>query len=1019
MSVVRWGTTYPPAVPLLAVLVSAASCGGPTLPEGRYSCEPGQPGACPPGWFCRGDHRCWSTPGDAGDGDVLDDGGEEGLADGDGDGEAGCNPATCDDGNVCNGEEVCTVEGRCVATVPPDEGTDCTTRGVAGRCFVEQCRPVTCGDGVIDEGEDCDDLNFVGGDGCEPDCTFTCEYNRECDDGEACDGEEICRDHRCLAGTMQADGTPCGPPGEPLVCIGAACVASRCGDGFADAARGEECDDGNAVDGDGCDVDCAWSCESAADCDDLQLCDGSETCDAAAHVCRPGVRAADGTSCTRAAGGDGVCRSGECVGLLCGNGTVDADEECDDGNPAGGDGCEIDCTWTCETALECDDRGVCDGAETCDAGAHLCIPGTAASDGTACDGDGDPSTRDICLAAACGPSICGDGWVDEPAGERCDDGNAVPGDGCEAGCDWSCTADADCDDAEMCSGVETCDPAGHRCLPGTPLADGTGCTAVGGTPGHCRRGACARLTCGNGLADAGEECDDGNTVNGDGCDAACVYSCHGSRECVEAPDDPCTTDVCEPGGAGQLCRHVPNTAACDDADPCTDGDRCAGDGLCRGTLVDADGDTFGPGDACGLDCDDADRTVYPDAPESCNGIDDDCSGTADDGSGMTCARGSSRSCVADGPGGTCVGTEACLAADCTWSGLCEPSAVETCNGADDDCNGETDETFPCVLGTTADCTTSCGLTGVRICGAGCVPGPCWLFEAPCNRCDDDLDGVTDEGAWCPPAVAPTTVNLFAVGGSAADDVWVVGAAGTILHWDGSAWSPMSGGGTAALNGVWAASRTDAWAVGNAGAIRRWDGASWTDDRLASVTANLLAVWGALADDVWAVAGDATIIHRTDAAWESVPSGTTRALNGVGGVAGGPVWAAGNRGIIQLWDGSAWTATTTDSTRNLLGVGASSPAAAWVVGDGGTILRWDGERWNAEPSGTTAQLHGVWSGSAADAWAVGNAGTIRHWNGTSWADSASGSTRALNGVWGASAADVWVVGAAGTILHGRW
>jgi uncharacterized protein (TIGR03382 family) len=36
----------------------------------------------------------------------------------------------------------------------------------------------------------------------------------------------------------------------------ATCVAARCGDGVVQKSLGEECDDGNLEDGDGCDEDC-------------------------------------------------------------------------------------------------------------------------------------------------------------------------------------------------------------------------------------------------------------------------------------------------------------------------------------------------------------------------------------------------------------------------------------------------------------------------------------------------------------------------------------------------------------------------------------------------------------------------------------------------------------------------------------------------------------------------------------------------------------------------------------------
>jgi cysteine-rich repeat protein len=63
--------------------------------------------------------------------------------------------------------------------------------------------------------------------------------------------------------------------------------SSRCGDGFLDPS--EQCDDGNAADGDGCSPTCRLSCATAADCD-------------------------DGDACT-----DDACRLGECASAHCGS----------------------------------------------------------------------------------------------------------------------------------------------------------------------------------------------------------------------------------------------------------------------------------------------------------------------------------------------------------------------------------------------------------------------------------------------------------------------------------------------------------------------------------------------------------------------------------------------------------------------------------------------------------------------------------------------------------------------------
>jgi cysteine-rich repeat protein len=93
-----------------------------------------------------------------------------------------------------------------------------------------------------------------------------------------------------------------------------------CGDGELNS--GEECDDGNTANGDGCSADCTVE---APDCGDGEL-DPGEECD-------------DGNN----ADGDGC--SADCeVEPFCGDGNLDPGEECDDGNNVDGDGCEADCT---------------------------------------------------------------------------------------------------------------------------------------------------------------------------------------------------------------------------------------------------------------------------------------------------------------------------------------------------------------------------------------------------------------------------------------------------------------------------------------------------------------------------------------------------------------------------------------------------------------------------------------------------------------------------------------------------
>src|SRR5688500_8090107 len=123
--------------------------------------------------------------------------------------------------------------------------------------------------------------------------------------------------------------------------------------------------------------------------------------------------------------------------------------------------------------------------------------------------------------------------------------------------------------------------------------------------------------------------------------------------------------------------------------------------------------------------------------EMCNGMDDDCNMVCDDG--FACCAGMSGSCMTSC--GT-TGSRTC-SGSCAW-GMCNPPA-EVCNGGDDDCDGTADEGFACVRGSTTSCATACGSTGTQTCGPTCTLGACVPPVEACHGADDDCDGMADEG----------------------------------------------------------------------------------------------------------------------------------------------------------------------------------------------------------------------------------------------------------------------------------
>lgn len=102
---------------------------------------------------------------------------------------------------------------------------------------------------------------------------------------------------------------------------------------------------------------------------------------------------ADGVSCE----GGGSCLRSRCVPSTCGNNELDPGEECDDGNLVSGDGCELDCTFSCHEDADCLDDDPCTLGERCvEAGAgKRCQAGTMIQ----CP----PEDANPCLMYTCDP----------------------------------------------------------------------------------------------------------------------------------------------------------------------------------------------------------------------------------------------------------------------------------------------------------------------------------------------------------------------------------------------------------------------------------------------------------------------------------------------------------------------------------------------------------------------------------------------------------------------------------------
>jgi len=106
------------------------------------------------------------------------------------------------------------------------------------------------------------------------------------------------------------------------------------------------------------------------------------------------------------------------------------------------------------------------------------------------------------------------------------------------------------------------------------------------------------VTCGDGVVNPGEECDDGNLLDGDGCDSNCTVTACGNHIITagEQCDDGnlVAGDCCAPS-----CQRESAGAPCDDGDPCTTLDGCSA-GACSGSQVPASGCKSAPGAALAI-----------------------------------------------------------------------------------------------------------------------------------------------------------------------------------------------------------------------------------------------------------------------------------------------------------------------------------------------------------------------------------------------------------------------------------
>ncbi|MDG2307862.1 MAG: FG-GAP-like repeat-containing protein [Candidatus Binatia bacterium] len=430
-------------------------------------------------------------------------------------------------------------------------GGTTTMTSVAGNQVLTITEPAnTCGDGVVDAGEQCD-LGAANGavSCCQVNCRrspsgHTCRDEAGlCDTAETCDG---------IADTCPADGVVAG--GTECRAVADVCDVAEVCDGIATTCPTDafepvttECRGMAGV----CDVAemctgteaaCPADFKSTAECrGPADVCDVAETCNGLANDCPTDGVAPNTTECRGTAG---VC---------------DIAETCD----GVGIACPADSKSTAECRAVAD---VCDVAESCDGAGDICPADGFSTPGLECR-----ASADVCdIAETCTGSS-----------------SSCPNDGF-ASAGLECRASvANCDVAEVCTGTGASCPAngfetaGTECRAGAGLCDiAETCTgSAPSCPGDAHRAAGIECRAEADVCDVGEACTGLSPMcPADGFESAAT-ECRGAAGACDMAEVCTGTGVTCPSDSKSTSECRAASDLCDDAEVC--------DGIVDGCPVDA------------------------------------------------------------------------------------------------------------------------------------------------------------------------------------------------------------------------------------------------------------------------------------------------------------------------------------------------------------------------------------------------------------------------------------------------
>ncbi len=480
------------------------------------------------------------------------------------------------EGVLCSSDDDCST-GTCEAIDCGTDGgtisTTCESDCSSYRTVTESededgaaCVDYSCGNGVVETGETCDDGDANGtyghcGDDCSTDSAFFCgdgylAGGEECDCGESTNFSDL------MSGTDATYGTSSWAYLNSCANSNGQWERRPTGTCSYDCkSPGPSCGDGEINGSEECDGDyAAWA---GALCDDGTECTTDDDC--SSGTCGTGTTAPDGSA---ACGTSIVCSGASDVGTPC----YGTPANCDSGSCTDGF-----CDDVSDQGIPCEDDQP-DGATD-----HDSYIGDAVDGRTTCQFECGTVTYNLTRTRTCktaerlmctwddwtscvSEEYCGNGSVDGT--EECDDGNDDDTDACTTSCEENV-----CGDGEVYSGVESCDDGSDN---------GTACDASYDSTCHYCTANCQYKTT------SGEYCGDGEVNGSEYCDGSDLpYYCFDNAY-IDADSDGAVDD-----------HAMDQAGTCDATDEgtatgCESGFTCRKMGICNGGTQNGEYCTMNP-----------------------------------------------------------------------------------------------------------------------------------------------------------------------------------------------------------------------------------------------------------------------------------------------------------------------------------------------------------------------------------------------------------------------------------------